>query len=205
MKLHFEPNLDYQMQAIEAVCDLFRGQEVCRTEFTVTMKLPDEVQMSLGVAQSDLGVGNRLTLLDDELLKNLADIQLRGGLPPSGSLTSGDFTVEMETGTGKTYVYLRSIFELNKRYGFSKFVIVVPSVAIKEGVYKTLQITEEHFKGLYAGVPFDYFLYDSGKPGPVRNFATSSNIQIMVVTVGAINKKDVNNLYKETEKTGGEK
>ncbi len=101
MKLHFEPNLDYQMQAIEAVCDLFRGQEVCRTEFTVTMKLPDEVQMSLGVAQSDLGVGNRLTLLDDELLKNLADIQLRGGLPPSGSLTSGDFTVEMETGTGR--------------------------------------------------------------------------------------------------------
>ncbi len=205
MKLHFEPNLDYQMQAIEAVCDLFRGQEVCRTEFTVTMKLPDEAQMSLGVAQSDLGVGNRLTLLDDELLKNLSDIQLRGGLPPSGSLTSGDFTVEMETGTGKTYVYLRTIFELNKRYGFSKFVIVVPSVAIKEGVYKTLQITEEHFKGLYAGVPFDYFLYDSGKPGPVRNFATSSNIQIMVVTVGAINKKDVNNLYKETEKTGGEK
>ncbi|HHA2520516.1 TPA: DEAD/DEAH box helicase family protein [Stenotrophomonas maltophilia] len=205
MKLHFEPNLDYQMQAIEAVCDLFRGQEVCRTEFTVTMKLTDEEQMSLGVAQSDLGVGNRLTLLDDEMLKNLADIQLRGGLPPSGSLTSGDFTVEMETGTGKTYVYLRTIFELNKRYGFSKFVIVVPSVAIKEGVYKTLQITEEHFKGLYAGVPFDYFLYDSGKPGSVRNFATSANIQIMVVTVGAINKKDVNNLYKESEKTGGEK
>ncbi|WP_291380660.1 MULTISPECIES: type III restriction-modification system endonuclease [Achromobacter] len=205
MKLHFEPNLDYQMQAIDAVCDLFRGQEVCRTEFTVTMKLPDEAQMSLGVAQSDLGIGNRLTLLDDELLKNLADIQLRGGLPPSGSLTSGDFTVEMETGTGKTYVYLRSIFELNKRYGFTKFVIVVPSVAIKEGVYKTLQITEDHFKGLYAGVPFDYFLYDSAKPGPARNFATSANIQIMVVTVGAINKKDVNNLYKESEKTGGEK
>jgi type III restriction enzyme len=216
MKLHFEPNLDYQMQAIEAVCDLFRGQEVCRTEFTVTMKAPMPVgadllpgtqpeQMTLGMAESDLGVGNRLTLLDDELHKNLADIQLRGGLPPSGSLASGDFTVEMETGTGKTYVYLRTIFELNKRYGFSKFVIVVPSVAIKEGVYKTLQITEDHFKGLYAGVPFDYFLYDSNKLGQVRNFATSSNIQIMVVTVGAINKKDVNNLYKDSEKTGGEK
>lgn len=213
MKLHFEPNLDYQMQAIEAVCDLFRGQEVCRTEFTVTMKALGEEpviggigpQLSLGMAESDLGVGNRLTLLDDELLKNLADIQLRGGLRPSASLGSGDFTVEMETGTGKTYVYLRTIFELNKRYGFTKFVIVVPSVAIKEGVYKTLQITEEHFKSLYAGVPFDYFLYDSTKPGPVRNFATSSTIQIMVVTVGAINKKDVNNLYKETEKTGGEK
>jgi type III restriction enzyme len=216
MKLYFEPNLDYQMQAIEAVCDLFRGQEICRTEFTVTMKATAPVgtdlspgtqpeQMTLGIAESDLGVGNRLTLLDDELHKNLADIQLRSGLPQSGALASGDFTVEMETGTGKTYVYLRSIFELNKRYGFSKFVIVVPSVAIKEGVYKTLQITEDHFKGLYVGVPFDYFLYDSSKLGQVRNFATSSNIQIMVVTVGAINKKDVNNLYKDSEKTGGEK
>lgn len=216
MKLHFEPNLDYQIQAIEAVCDLFRGQEVCRTEFTVTMKTPAAIagdmfpgtvpqQMSLGIVESDLGVGNRLTLLDDELHKNLADIQLRGGLPPSSTLASGDFTVEMETGTGKTYVYLRSVFELNKRYGFTKFVIVVPSVAIKEGVYKSLQITEDHFKGLYAGVPLDYFIYDSAKLGQVRNFATSSNIQIMVVTVGAINKKDVNNLYKDSEKTGGEK
>jgi type III restriction enzyme len=204
MKLHFEPNLDYQLQAIEAVCDLFRGQETCRTEFTVTRDVADP-QGRLAFAESDLGVGNRLTLLDDELLKSLADIQLRHGLPPSGALTSGDFTVEMETGTGKTYVYLRTIFELNKRYGFTKFVIVVPSVAIKEGVYKSLQITEEHFKGLYAGVPLDYFLYDSAKLGQVRNFATSASIQIMVVTVGAINKKDVNNLYKDSEKTGGEK
>ena len=204
MKLHFEPNLEHQRQAIEAVCDLFRGQEICRTEFTVTRDVAD-VQMRFGFVESDLGVGNRLTLLDDEIQKNLADIQLRHGLPPSGTLASGDFTIEMETGTGKTYVYLRTIFELNKRYGFTKFVIVVPSVAIKEGVYKSLEITEEHFKGLYAGVPFDYFLYDSAKLGQVRNFATSPSIQIMVVTVGAINKKDVNNLYKDSEKTGGEK
>ena len=204
MKLHFEPNLDYQLQAIEAVCDLFRGQEVCRTEFTVTRDVADP-QGRLAFAESDLGVGNRLTLLDDELLENLNDVQLAHGLPPSATLASGDFTVEMETGTGKTYVYLRSIFELNKRYGFTKFVIVVPSVAIKEGVYKSLQITEEHFKGLYAGVPFEYFFYDSSKLGQVRNFATSAQIQIMVVTVGAINKKDVNNLYKDSEKTGGEK
>ena len=204
MKLHFEPNLDYQLQAVEAVCGLFRGQETCRTEFTVTQDATDK-QMRMAFAANDLGIGNRLTLLDDELLKNLDDIQLKNGLQPSGTLASGDFTVEMETGTGKTYVYLRSIFELNKRYGFTKFVIVVPSVAIKEGVYKSLQITEEHFKGLYAGVPFDYFLYDSSKLGQVRNFATSPQIQIMVVTVGAINKKDVNNLYKDSEKTGGEK
>lgn len=161
MKLHFEPNLDYQLEAIESVCDLFRGQEICRTEFTVT-------KSALGGAfipglEGDLGVGNRLSLLDDELLKNLNNIQLRNGLATSTELTSGDFTVEMETGTGKTYVYLRTIVELNKRYGFNKFVIVVPSVAIKEGVYKSLQITEQHFKGLYAGEPYDYFLYDSNK------------------------------------------
>ena len=105
----------------------------------------------------------------------------------------------METGTGKTYVYLRTIFELNRRYGFTKFVIVVPSVAIKEGVYKTLQITEEHFRALYANT-LRVFSLRFRKLGQVRNFATSPNIQIMVVTVGAINKKDVNNLYKDNEK-----
>ena len=204
MKLRFEPDLDFQLQAVDAVCDLFRGQEICRTEFTVTRDRLDP-QQSLAFAQSDLGVGNRLTLLDDEILANLKEIQIRNGLPTSESLDSGDFTVEMETGTGKTYVYLRTIFELNKRYGFTKFVIVVPSVAIKEGVYKSLQMTDDHFRALYSGTPFEYFLYDSAKLGQVRNFATSPQIQIMVVTVGAINKKDVNNLYKDSEKTGGER
>ena len=204
MKLHFEPNLEFQLQAIDAVCDLFRGQEICRTDFTVTREAVGS-QERLVFDQSDLGIGNRLTLLDDEILENLRAIQLRNGLPQTDHLDSGDFTVEMETGTGKTYVYSRTIFELNKRYGFTKFVIVVPSIAIKEGVYKSLQITEEHFKSLYSGAPFDYFLYDSAKLGQVRNFATSPQIQIMVVTVGAINKRDVNNLYKDSEKTGGEK
>ena len=217
MNLQFEHNLDYQRAAIDAVCSLFTGQELCRTEFTVSHSatrlavatdLAGQVlqqQMGLGLAESELGIGNRLSLLDDDLLKNLNAVQLRNGLALSPSLESGDFTVEMETGTGKTYVYLRTLFELNQKFGFTKFVIVVPSVAIKEGVYKSLQIMAPHFKTLYAGVPFDYFLYDSAKPGPVRNFATSPHMQIMVVTVGAINKKDVNNLYKESEKTGGEK
>lgn len=204
MKLHFEPNLDYQLQAIEAVCDLFHGQEICRTEFTVTRQALDG-QLALGFDQNALGIGNRLTLLDDEIVANLSDVQLRNGLAQSSLLSSGDFTVEMETGTGKTYVYLRTIFELNQRFGFSKFVIVVPSVAIKEGVYKSLQMTEDHFRTLYANTPYEYFLYDSNKLGQVRNFATSPLIQVMVVTVGAINKQDVNNLYKDSEKTGGEK
>ncbi len=221
MKLHFEPNLDYQLQAIEAVCGLFHGQETCRTEFTVTR---DGASGQMSFLENDLGIGNRLTLLDDELLANLHAIQLRHGLAPSATLASGDFTVEMETGTGKTYVYLRTVFELNKRYGFTKFVIVVPSVAIKEGVYHTIETAAEHLKALYAGAPFDFFIYDSAKLGQVRNFATSPQIQIMVMTVGAINKfgdeqaaqteeaneaarreKSKNVMYRPSEKTGGEK
>lgn len=223
MKLHFEPNLDYQLQAIEAVCGLFHGQETCRTEFTVTRDGAD-AQARLAFAENDLGIGNRLTLLDDEVLANLHAIQLRHGLAPSTSLASGDFTVEMETGTGKTYVYLRTVFELNKRYGFTKFVIVVPSVAIKEGVYHTIETAADHLKSLYAGAPFDFFIYDSAKLGDVHNFATSPQIQIMVMTVGAINKfgdeeaaqteeadeaarreKSKNVMYRPSEKTGGEK
>ncbi len=204
MKLRFEPDLDFQRQAIDAVCDLFEGQETSRTEFTVTRHALG-AQQTLAYTQDELGIGNRLKLIDEEILANLNEIQLQNGLPASPALASGDFTVEMETGTGKTYVYLRTILELNREYGFTKFVIVVPSIAIKEGVYKSLQITEDHFRSLYANVPYEYFLYDSNKLGQVRNFATSPNIQIMVVTVGAINKKDVNNIYKDSEKTGGEK
>ncbi|NWE90339.1 DEAD/DEAH box helicase family protein [Pseudomonas reactans] len=206
MKLHFEDNLDYQMAAIQSVLGLFKGQEISRSEFTVTYRPESGPQGSLGLAENELGVGNRLQLVDDEIIDNLRAIQLGNGLRPSKDLKSGDFTVEMETGTGKTYVYLRTIFELNKNYGFTKFVIVVPSVAIKEGTYKTLKITRDHFENLYPKAKgYEYFLYDSSKPGQVRSFATSPNIQIMVTTVGAINKKDVNNLYKENESTGGER
>jgi type III restriction enzyme len=91
MKLHFEPDLDYQKLAIEAVADLFRGQEINRTEFTVTRQGAGGIQGELGLVESELGIGNRLTLLDDEIVANLKDIQLRGGLAPSTGLTSGDF------------------------------------------------------------------------------------------------------------------
>ncbi|PKO41354.1 MAG: restriction endonuclease subunit R [Betaproteobacteria bacterium HGW-Betaproteobacteria-6] len=233
MKLHFESDLPYQIDAIEAVCDLFRGQEVCRSVFTVTA----QALGGAGTQQSfegkqfteSGGIGNALKLLVDEHVnENLQNIQLRNGLPPSLPLKGNqplDFTVEMETGTGKTYVYLRSVFELNQRYGFTKFVVVVPSVAIKEGVNKTLQITREHFENIYpAAKGYEFFQYDSDKLGQVRNFATSPNIQIMVITVGAINKfgdeaaaqaeesdeakrreKSKNKMYRASEKTGGER
>ncbi len=206
MKLHFVDNLDYQLDAIASVVDLFKGQEISRSEFTVTYRPESGPQATLGLVESDLGVGNRLQLIDDELLDNLRDVQLGNGLAQTKEMDTGDFTVEMETGTGKTYVYLRTIMELNQEYGFTKFVIVVPSVAIKEGTYKTLEITRDHFENLYPKAKgYEYFLYNSAKLGQVRNFATSSTIQIMVTTVGAINKKDINNLYKENENTGGEK
>ena len=202
MKLQFEPDLDYQQDAIAAVCDLFKGQEACRTEFTVSHNFINQIT---GFQEGELGVGNRLQLPDEALLQNLRQVQLRNGLFPEESLRSRDFTVEMETGTGKTYVYLRTIFELNRRYGFTKFAIVVPSVAIKEGVNKSLEIIGPHLRALYSGMPFEHFVYDSTKLGQVRNFAASPQVQIMVVTVGAINKRDVNNVYQPSEKTGGEK
>jgi type III restriction enzyme len=232
MKLHFEADLPYQSEAIKAVCDLFRGQEICRTEFTVTVraaKADDDLAAKQGsldglLATEQGGIGNRLALLDEEIEENLRSVQLRNAVPPSTKL-SPDFTVEMETGTGKTYVYLKTAFELNRNYGFTKFVIVVPSVAIKEGVNKTLQITREHFETLYPSAKgYEFFQYDSAKLGQVRNFATSPNVQIMVITVGAINKfgdeqeaaleeadealrreKSKNVMYRASEKTGGEK
>ena len=124
---------------------------------------------------------------------------------PAGSLASRDFTVEMETGTGKTYVYLRTIFELNHRYGFTKFAIVAPSVAIREGVNKSLDIMGPAPSRAVFGHAVRALRVRLHEAGTGRNFATSPQVQIMVVTVGAINKRDVNNIYQPNEKTGGEK
>jgi len=137
---------------------------------------------------------NKAVFLSEEFkqlwdrIKYRRKIQLKNGLAPSEKMDSMDFTVEMETGTGKTYVYLRSIFEMNRLYGFTKFIIVVPSIAIKEGVYKSLQITVDHFRELYENVSFDYFVYDSSKLSDVRNFATSPDIQVMVINIDAFRK-----------------
>jgi type III restriction enzyme len=194
MKLQFDASLGYQAEAVSAVCDVFEGQEVCQTLFTVTRREGAQPELfnqdgaAIGAGDSDLGIGNRLKLLKDEVVANVRRVQLRNGLKPTETLSSFDFTVEMETGTGKTYVYLRSIFEMHRRYGFTKFIVVVPSVAIKEGVYKFLQITGEHFKGLYDNVRYDYFVYDSQKLSHVRNFATSDYIQIMVINIDAFRR-----------------
>ena len=127
-----------------------------------------------------------------QLEENLHSVQEENSLARTDVLTDGrlrDFTVEMETGTGKTYVYIRTIYELNKRYGLTKFVIVVPSIAIREGVKKSFESTRKHFEGLYDKKPLEFFVYDSKDMGPVGNFATSSAIQVMIINIGAFNKE----------------
>ena len=186
MKLQFDASLEYQEQAVSSVVDLFRGQTPKQSNFTVSMY----DSMGQGTFFSSTGIGNKLELDEEDILDNLKEVQLRNGLKQSTSLEHGkyDFDIEMETGTGKTYVYLRTIFELNANYGFTKFIIVVPSIAIKEGVSKSLDITKEHFDMLFDNTPYDYFVYDSGKLSQVRDFATADNIQIMVINIDAFRK-----------------
>ncbi|MFH1798035.1 MAG: DEAD/DEAH box helicase family protein, partial [Candidatus Omnitrophota bacterium] len=183
MKLKFDANLGFQKEAINSIVNIFEGQEICRSNFTVATL--DRGQYTMN---SDLGIGNRLRLLEDDILDNVRKIQLKNGLKQSEKLGSMDFTVEMETGTGKTYVYLRTIYELNKKYGFTKFIIVVPSIAIKEGVFKALEITGAHLKNLYDNVSCDFFPYDSQKLEQVRSFATADSIQIMVINIDAFRR-----------------
>ena len=195
MKLKFDSNLDYQTEAVKAVTDLFDGQSSMMSYFSINGQTGfDYLQFQDGEYKQESqqfgqGVGNRLTISKYDMLENLRKVQTYHKLAPSESLNSLDFNIEMETGTGKTYVYLKTIFELNKLYGFTKFIIVVPSIAIKEGVYKTIQITQDHFKGLYDNVIYDYFVYDSSKLEQVRNFAVSSNIEIMIINIDAFNKR----------------
>ncbi|MCQ2964711.1 MAG: DEAD/DEAH box helicase family protein, partial [archaeon] len=208
MKLKFDSNLDYQTEAVKAVTDLFKGQTLVDAFFTVSGQTGfdymryDEKSKSYYKEKQRFGqgVGNKLTISDYDILENLRKVQTYHKLAPSEKLNGLDFNIEMETGTGKTYVYLKTIFELNKKYGFTKFIIVVPSIAIKEGVYKTIKITKEHFKELYDNIPYDSFVYNSSKLEQVRNFAISSNIQIMIINIDAFNKSFTKGNFDNTKK-----
>ena len=204
MKLKFDSNLDYQTEAVNAVTDLFEGQNSMLQYFTVSGQ---------ATLDSSTGIGNKIDISNADILDNLRKIQSYHKIAPSESLSNLDFNIEMETGTGKTYVYLKTIFELNKKYNFTKFIIVVPSIAIKEGVNKTIEITKEHFKGLYDNVIYDHFVYDSSKLEQVRNFAVNSNIQIMIINIDAFNKSftdpsketKANIIHREQDKLSGYK
>jgi type III restriction enzyme len=156
----------------------------------------DNAEQNIGF--NEIGYGNRLTLNEGKILENVQSIQLSNGLKPSirseVDRKELDFTVEMETGTGKTYVYLRTILDLYVKYGFSKHIIVVPSIPIKEGVYKSLEITREHLRELYDNINYNFFIYDSSKLNEVRDFATNDRLEIMVINIDAFSKSFENPL-----------
>lgn len=201
LQLKFDSHLDYQDEAISSVVDLFKGQTSSQSIFTVSSGA--RIAKLTSSNYSNIGIGNRLEISEQELLENLQKVQLRNGIPQSKTLSNGyDFDVEMETGTGKTYVYSKSIMELNKECGFTKFIIVVPSIAIKEGVYKSLKITENHFKDLYDNVQYDYFIYNSGKLEMVRDFAINDCISVMIINIDAF-RKDDNVINRPNDKLNG--
>ncbi|MCK9271735.1 MAG: DEAD/DEAH box helicase family protein, partial [Bacteroidales bacterium] len=197
MKLTFEPNLHFQLEAIKSITDLFEGQPM------EASALQSEISQ-LDTYANIYSYGNRLMIAEEQILTNLQGIQANNEIRISDKLEGMHFSVEMETGTGKTYVYLRTIYELNKLYGFKKFVIVVPSVAIREGVLKNLEITHEHFQTLYDNVPVNFQVYDSTKVSTLRGFATTNNIEVLVINIDSF-AKDENIINKPNDKLNGQK
>jgi type III restriction enzyme len=227
MKLQFDPNQTFQLDAVAAVVDLFDGQPQGAPEYAV-IDLGSREGLFAGQERTELGVGNGLIVAEDKLRVNLRAIQTRNDIevtdptaapeawelfdsPANKPRACPHFSVEMETGTGKTYVYLRTIFELARRYGFQKFIVVVPSVAIREGVLKNIEITAEHFRALYNNLPFEHFVYDAKKVNRLRQFAISNTLQILVINIDAFRKnftgteaeQKSNVIYKESDKLSG--
>src|ERR1022692_213958 len=197
MKIQFSGNQPYQLEAIRSVVDLFEGQPLAGGPFEFRF------ESVIGLGFSELGCGNQLLLSAESLLANLRSVQQRNQLPVDGTLDSVNFSVEMETGTGKTYVYLRTLYDLHVRYGFSKFVIVVPSVAIREGVLSAIRLTREHFQVLYGNVPVDAWVYDSAQVSRLRQFAGSDHMQVLVINIDAFNKKDIAVIHNERDSMSG--
>lgn len=186
LKLKFDAALGYQGDAVTSVIDLFAELPLTSSQFSLSS------QSGSALAFTELGVGNPTptdpVAFEAATLANLRVVQERNDISMSTLLDGMNFSVEMETGTGKTYVYLRTILELNKRYGFTKFVVVVPNVAIREGVLASIELLRDHLRGLYDNVPFDAGVYDSQHLGRVRQFATANTIQLLVMNIQAFQK-----------------
>ena len=207
MRLQFDGNQLFQLRAIESVADLLRGQP---------RRIADFATAEPGSMFAP--VRNRLDLDEKQLIENMQAVQKLNGLTPEQALQTIDdtiptgfgpleirfpnFSVEMETGTGKTYVYVRTALELNRRYGLRKFIVVVPSVAIREGVIKTLKITQDHMRALYDNVPYRYTVYDSKSIAKVRQFAQSDCVELLVMTIDSFNKED-NVIRQSTDRLQG--
>ena len=203
MKLKFDPNQQYQIDAINAVVDIFAGQP--KDIDGANRHMDRGRQLSL---EATIAKGNSLVLDAAQIIKNTHKIQEKNGIERSETKEGGfsfptnfpletsekslnhgmNSSIEMETGTGKTYVYLRTIHELHQHYGWKKFIIVVSSIAIREGVLKNLEITREHFADLYNKPEMNYYVWDSKKTGQAREFATNDTLQIMVITIDSFAK-----------------
>ncbi|AIT07358.1 hypothetical protein MC45_14350 [Sphingomonas taxi] len=191
MKFIFENDLPHQRAAIDAAIGVF-GDTIAGSQATFSVA-PLEIVGKMELAETGVGISNVCSLEGEDWLPHIQAVQQANALEPDDAFDSPDFTIEMETGTGKTYVYLRTIIELNRRHGFTKFVIVVPSVAIREGVRKSIQQTREHFASQFDGIRLKDFVYDRTKLGRVRAFATAADIQVMIVTIQSINS--ANNVF----------
>lgn len=202
MKIKYDSQQPFQIQAIGAITDVFEGQPSDAEVFATALKTSAVRGGQAGLFNEIGAVGNNLLLDEEAILENVKAIQNENGIEPSTKLDGMNFSVEMETGTGKTYVYLRTAFELSKRYNFTKFIIIVPSIAIKEGVKSSIESMREHFKEIYAQ-PFDVNVYDGKSPEVVQSFATSTTVQFMIMTIDAIrgNRKLI--IREERDKLNG--
>jgi type III restriction enzyme len=194
MEFKFDPSEAYQLAAISAAIGLLEGQALVRSQLMIPKGASFQV------------IPNRLDIGDDMILANLAKVQGEHGVQADTALQTlaaeidtvggkaeaafGNFSVEMETGTGKTYVYLRTAQALYQRYGLRKFIVVVPSIAVREGVLKTLKVTEKHLKALYGNPPYRFSVYDSASLTQVRAFALSDGLEIRVMTIDAFKRAE---------------
>lgn len=198
MRFQFDPKQPYQQDAINAVINLFDGQPDDAAPLMSSLHL-NQSQSALPftldesrLSPSDLGLeigalGNNLLLDEATILSNLQRVQDRNGIDHSERLVDGlQFDIEMETGTGKTYVYLRTAFELAKRYQFKKFIILVPSVAIREGVKTSIDLMREHFRHLFPDINMDASVYAGERAEEVQAFATATSLQLLVMTIDSL-------------------
>ncbi|MEP3855513.1 MAG: DEAD/DEAH box helicase family protein [Porticoccus sp.] len=206
MKLKFKVQ-PYQTSAVESVVDCFAGQ-VNTSGITYRID-PGRVVKGKTIGstvETDTGFKNAdIQLTDTQLIENIHAVQRRQNLPLSDTLVTSagckvNLDIEMETGTGKTYCYIKSIFEMNKRYGWSKFIVVVPSIAIREGVFKSLDITAEHFTESY-GKKARFFIYNSKQLHHLESFSSDAGINVMVINIQAFNAtgKDNRRIYDELD------
>lgn len=213
MKFKFKIQ-QYQTDAVKAIADVFKGQPYQEhTKYTLDMGVVEKNEQlsmfDLGMVSEpedyDVGFANaRIELNSNQLLENIRNIQSLSNIKESQTLSykfgAVDLDIEMETGTGKTYVYIKSMFELNKQYGFSKFIVVVPSIAIREGVKKSFEMTQEHFMDTY-GKKARFFIYNSKKLDEIEQFSSSSAINVMIINVQAFNARgaDARRIYEELD------